>query len=230
MASTEVYSSPEAALADIRGLMSRSGRFLSLSGLSGVWAGACALAAAGYAYARAGVTPLSGVDYYTAYYRQYQDAAAIEPFVFALGVATMVAALAGAAFFTLRRARATGYQLWSATSRQLLSALVWPLAAGGLLVLAHWRHGDYGYSAAITLIFYGLALLSASRLLVPEIRALGYCEVALGLLVAFFPAYGIDAWAVGFGVLHVAYGLVMWRRYERLGSRGTRGRHGGLKT
>ena len=216
MAASEVYSSPEAALADIRGLMSRSGRFLSLSGLSGVWAGACALAAAAFAYWRAGVAPLSGVDYYTAYYRQYQDAGAIEPFVFTVGVVTIVVAVAGAAFFTLRRARATNYQLWNATSRQLLSALLWPLATGGLLVLAHWYQGDYGYSAAITLIFYGLALLSASRYLVPEIRALGYCEVALGLVVAFLPGYGIDAWALGFGVLHIVYGAVMWRRYEKV--------------
>ena len=209
----DTYASPEAALADIRALMSRSGRFLSLSGLSGVWAGACALLAAGYAYARAGVRPLSGVDYYTAYYRQHQNAAEIEPFVLSVGAATLVAALAGAAFFTYRRSRATGYRLWSDASRSMLISMLVPLVAGGSLVLAHWHHGVYGYAAAITLIFYGLCLLAGGRYTVDEIRALGYAEVALGLLVAFFPGYGIDAWALGFGVLHIVYGLVMWRRY-----------------
>lgn len=175
------------------------------------------MAAAAYAYVRAGVAPLSGVDYYTAYYRQYQDASAIETFVVAVGVVTVAVAVAGAAFFTLRRARATGTQVWGPTSRALLGAMLAPLAAGGVLVLAHWYHGDYGYSASLTLIFYGVALLAAERFTVPELRALGYCEIVLGLLVAYFPGYGIDAWALGFGVLHIVYGLAMWRRYEWAG-------------
>ena len=215
MSAPTSYASPEAALADIRGLMRRSGRFLSLSGLSGVWAGACALAAAAYAYVRAGVRPFSGVDYYTAYYRQYQDASAIEPFVFTVGVVTMAAAVAGAAFFTIRRARATGAAIWSPAARQMLGALLPPLVVGGVLVLAHWFHGDYGYSAALTLVFYGLALLAVARYTVPELRTLGYVEIALGLLVAFYPGYGIDAWALGFGVGHVVYGALIWWRYEK---------------
>ena len=215
MSASTSYASPEAALADIRGLMRRSGRFLSLSGLSGVWAGACALAAAAYAYMRAGVRPLSGVDYYTAYYRQYQDATAIEPFVLAVGVVTMAAAVAGAAFFTVRRARATGAPIWSAAARQMLGAMLAPLVTGGVLVLAHWHQGDFGYSAALTLVFYGLALLAVARYTVPELRTLGYVEIGLGLLVAFFPGYGIDAWALGFGLGHIVYGALIWWRYER---------------
>ena len=215
MSTSDTYATPEAALADIRGLMSRSGRFLGLSGLSGVWAGACALAAAGYAYWRAGVAPLSGVDYYTAYFRQGQGGRAIEGFLLAVGLATVVVAVAGAAYFTIRRARVTGAKVWGPASRQLLRAMLVPLAVGGVLVLAHWRGNDYGYSAALTLVFYGLALLAAERFTVPELRTLGYCEIGLGLAVAFFPGYGIDAWAVGFGVLHVVYGLIMWNRYEK---------------
>ena len=215
MSAPSSYASPEAALADIRGLMRRSGRFLSLSGLSGVWAGACALAAAAYAYVRAGVRPLSGVDYYTAYYRQYQDATAIEPFVFAVGVVTMAAAVAGAAFFTVRRARATGAPIWSSAARRMLGALLAPLVTGGILVLAHWHQGDFGYSAALTLVFYGLALLAVARYTVPELLTLGYVEIGLGLLVAFVPAYGIDAWTLGFGVGHIVYGALIWWRYER---------------
>ena len=210
----DAYSSPEAALADIRGLMARSGKVLSLSGLSGVWAGGCALVAAALAYRAAGVMPLSGVDYYVAYYRQTGDLAGIEPYVLRTGVVTMVVALAGAIFFTLRRSRSSGRELWNASSRALLASLLAPLVAGGVLVLALWHHDVYGFSAAITLVCYGLALLAGGRYTVDEIRALGYCEVALGLAVAFFPGYGIDAWALGFGVLHVVYGLVMYRRYE----------------
>ena len=215
MSSTDTYTDPAEALVDIRRMMSRSGRFLSLSGLSGVWAGACALVAAAVAYAKVNTRPFAGVDFYTAYYRQFQDTTSIEAYVVTVGVVTMVVAVAGAAFFTMRRARANGYALWSSASRSLLVSMVVPLAVGGLLVVAHWKHADYGYAAALTLIFYGLALLAGARYTLDELRALGYCEIALGVAVAFAPSYGIDAWALGFGVLHIAYGILMWWRYER---------------
>ncbi len=206
---------PRAALADIRHMMSRTSRLLSLSGLSGVWAGLCALVAAGLAYAKAGTYPFEGVDYYTAFFRQTGRVADIEPYVFTSGLITMVVAVAGAVFFTMRRVRTTGTRLWNAQTRAMLEAMAVPLVAGGLLVIAHWVHGDYGYSASITLIFYGLALLAGGRYTLDEIRTLGYCEVALGVVTAFFPNYGTDAWAFGFGVLHIVYGGLMWWRYER---------------
>lgn len=206
---------PRAALADIRHMMSRTSRLLSLSGLSGVWAGLCALVAAGLAYAKAGTYPFEGVDYYTAFFRQTGRVADIEPYVFTSGLITMVVAVAGAVFFTMRRVRTTGTRLWNAQTRAMLEAMAVPLVAGGLLVIAHWVHGDYEYSASITLIFYGLALLAGGRYTLDEIRTLGYCEVALGVVTAFFPNYGTDAWAFGFGVLHIVYGGLMWWRYER---------------
>jgi len=215
MDSSDTYSDPQEALADIRNLMSRSGRFLSLSGLSGIWAGACALVAVVLAYVKANIQPLSGVDYYTAFYRQHQSVEAIEPYVFTSGLITMVVAIVGALFFTMRRSKRTGYSLWNSASRSMLINMIVPLIAGGLLVVAHWHHGDYGYSAAITLIFYGLCLLAGGRYTLDEIRYLGYCEIALGLFTAFYPGYGIDAWAIGFGILHIAYGAVMFFRYER---------------
>ena len=215
MADTSTTHNPQEALADIRALMSRSGRFLSLSGLSGVWAGACALVAAAVAYNTAGAVPLAGVDFYTAYFRQQGTVGDIESYVLMLGLGTIVAAVLGAAYFTRRRATVTGYQLWSSASRSLLSAMLPPLVVGGVLVLAHWHHGSYGFGASLTLVFYGIALLAGSRYTLDELRTLGYCEIALGIFVAFFPGYGLDAWALGFGILHVVYGVVMWQRYER---------------
>ena len=215
MTAHQDFDDPRAALADIRNLMSRTSRVLSLSGLSGAWAGLCALVAAGLAYRRAGTYPLEGVDYYTAFFRQTGQVAGIETYVFTSGLLTMLLALAGAVYFTMRRVRSTGRSLWNAQTRAMLTAMIVPLVAGGLLVIAHWKHNDYGYSAAITLIFYGLALLAGGRYTLDEIRTLGYCEVTLGVVTAFFPDYGIDAWAFGFGLLHIFYGGLMWWRYER---------------
>ncbi len=218
MSAPDTYADPQEALAEIRHLMSRSSRFLSLSGLSGVWAGFCALVAAGFAYAKVGLQPFSGVDYFTAFMRAHPGLAhtyALESYVLTVGIITMLVALAGAVFFTLRRARGAGSNLWVPASRSLLVSLLVPLVAGGLLVLAHWQSGVYGFSAAITLIFYGLSLLAGGRYTHDEIRALGYCEVLLGVLTAFNPAYGLEAWALGFGLLHIVYGLLMWTRHER---------------
>ena len=212
---SDLYADPHEALADIRKMMSRSGRFLSLSGLSGIWAGLCALGAASYAYWQAGVMPFSGVDYFSAYIRTSgRSGADVETFVLTTGIITMLLAVLGAVHFNRRRSQQTGNPLWNSTSRAMLQTMLLPLVVGGILVIAHWTHSDYGYSASLTLVFYGLSLLAGGRYTPDEIRFLGYSEIALGLVTAFFPGYGIDAWAIGFGILHILYGLVMYYRYE----------------
>ena len=215
MISSDKYTDPAEALADIRQLMARSGRFLSLSGLSGLWAGVCALVAVFLAYRKASLIPFSGVDYTSKLLGEGFTGVEIASYLFSSGVLTMVIALSGAIFFTVRRSRLTGQVLWNASSRSMLFHMAIPLVVGGLLVLAHWRHGVYGFSGAITLIFYGISLLIGGRYTHDEIRYLGYLELGLGLLVAFFPSYSIDAWAIGFGVLHIIYGALMWWRNER---------------
>ena len=65
------------------------------------------------------------------------------------------------------------------------------------------------------LVFYGCALLNASKYTLGDIRYLGLCEIALGLLASFFAGYGLLAWTVGFGVLHIVYGALVYFKYER---------------
>jgi hypothetical protein len=74
--------------------------------------------------------------------------------------------------------------------------------------------GYCGTAAPAMLIFYGLALINASPNLFDEIRYLGYSEILIGLLAAAFIGYGLYFWAFGFGVLHIAYGLVMYKKYD----------------
>jgi general stress protein CsbA len=72
--------------------------------------------------------------------------------------------------------------------------------------------------APATLVFYGLALVNASKYTIRDVRYLGLCEVALGLVASFMVGYGLVFWAIGFGVLHIFYGLAMYYKYERLDS------------
>lgn len=200
-------------LSDIRSMMERSSRFLSLSGLSGVSAGVIALAGAAVVYMRVGLSSYSG-SYYGSVGNSVSRSAADQFFV-TVAVVVLIAALLSGVFFTVRKARRQGQSVWNQTSRRLLWAMLVPLAAGGVFCLVLLLHNLLWLAFPGTLIFYGLALLSGSRYTVRDVESLGYCEVGLGLLALFFPGYNLLTWAVGFGVLHIVYGLTMYYKYER---------------
>ncbi|MES2397617.1 MAG: hypothetical protein V4549_16525 [Bacteroidota bacterium] len=69
--------------------------------------------------------------------------------------------------------------------------------------------------APSSLLFYGLALINASKYTLNDIRYLGICEIVLGLIASLYIGYGLLFWAAGFGVLHIVYGAVMYYKYER---------------
>jgi len=207
-------------LARIRGLMDRSTRFLSLSGLSGVIAGVLALVGAfvaqGYMAAKMAVRydPLT-------YASLPGDMEAYWSHVGALvGIAltVLVFALAGAFWFTRRRSRKVGQSLFDAAAQRLLVNMMIPLAGGGIFCLALLYYGLPGLVPPATLVFYGLGLLNASKYTLDEVRWLGISELVLGLIASFWVGAGLLFWALGFGVLHIFYGALMYLRYEREGS------------
>jgi hypothetical protein len=69
--------------------------------------------------------------------------------------------------------------------------------------------------APASLIFYGLSLVSASNFTFNAVKSLGLCQIVLGLISALYPGYGLYFWAIGFGVLHIIYGSVMYLKYDR---------------
>ena len=209
---------PLAQLAEIRAIMERSSRFLSLSGLSGVGAGLVALAGAavGHFYLQ---------NHYSGGYLRLLQGSAAEraaalPFLLLLAGAMMGAALLAAWYFTQRRTRHAGQALWSAPARRLVAALAVPLAAGGLFCLRLYLGGDAALVVPGLLVFYGLALLNASKFTLDEIRWLGLTQIGLGLLATLLPGWGLLFFALGFGLGHIGYGLLMYNRYERPGAAG----------
>lgn len=211
-------SDPLAQLSEIRAIMERSSRFLSLSGLSGVGAGVVALlgAVAGHFYLQS--------HYPDGYLRLMQGSAAERraalPFLLLLVSVMIGVALLIAFFFTQRRTRNDGQPLWSAPARRLAAALAVPLVAGGLFCLRLYLGGDAAMVVPGLLVFYGLALLNASKFTLDEIRWLGLTQIALGLLAMLTPGWGLLYFALGFGLGHIGYGLVMYNRYERPGTAG----------
>ena len=104
--------------------------------------------------------------------------------------------------------------MWDATSQRLLVTFAIPLIVGGLFCLALLYHNLFVLIAPTTLVFYGLALVSAERYTLSDIKYLGYCEIALGIASLFFLGWGFLFWVIGFGVLHIVYGIIMHKKYQ----------------
>ena len=200
-------------LAAVRDIMERSSRFISLSGLSGIWAGITAIISSMIAYVymnEQGLTYEQGK-----FFPQFIPDESNIRFLILLACATIVVALVGAVIFTSRSARRRGLPLWDKQAARLLFSLFVPLAAGGLFCLLLIRHGYIDVIAPATLVFYGLALLNASKFTVDEMKVLGILQTVLGLIAAWQIGYGLLFWSLGFGVLHIIYGTRMYFKYER---------------
>ena len=199
---------------DIRRMMERSSRFISLSGMSGVSAGLFALAGA----------IVARYVYFENYYNDYNSRGYFTGTEFTelkwklviLAGVVFVGAFVSAFYFTWKKSNKQGVSLWNHTSRRLFWNMAIPLVAGGLFILGMLQHNDWKYVAPACLMFYGLALVNASKYTLTDIRYLGYCEVLLGAFNLLWLGYGLYFWAFGFGILHIVYGIIMWWKYERV--------------
>ena len=193
-------------LAQIRSMMERSSKFLSLSGWAGVMAGIYALAGAYIAWKFFQFVPdetLTGA------------AAPDLSKIIILAMVVLALALGTAIFLSSKNANAKGEKSWNATSRRLLMNMAVPLTAGGILILVLLSKGLISMIAPVTLIFYGLALFNAGKFTFDEIKVMGVLQIALGLLSAYFIQYSLLLWALGFGVLNIVYGIYIHFKYER---------------
>ncbi len=204
-------------LQHIKRMMERSSRFISLSGLSGIAAGICALIGAWLAYDyvvgnkdifidhEAGIAQVAANDYGIVF----------NTWLFWIAAGTLVAAIISAFIFTWIKSKKQAVPIWGNSAMRLLINLGIPLIAGGIFLFRLIHFGTFGLVAPGCLIFYGLALINAGKYTLGEIRWLGCCELLLGIISLGFVRYGIYFWAVGFGALHIVYGAWMWLRHER---------------
>jgi hypothetical protein len=200
----------EKDLSSIRTMMERSVKFISLSGLAGVLAGIYALIGAAIAYFMIHY-PISPFRY-----RIYSVNDPVTLFkLLAVAIAVLTVSLSSGIWMSYRKAKKYNTTLWNSTSKRLMVNLAIPLVTGGIFILIVLANGHFGIAAPASLIFYGLALIQGSHHTYDEIRYLGLSEIAIGLLAALLPGYGLLFWALGFGVLHIVYGAVMHYRYDQ---------------
>jgi hypothetical protein len=193
-------------ISQIKNMMEQSSRFISLSGLSGVMAGLYALAGA---YLASTIIPV---------FPSYRLVVLTQEKIMLLiviGLAVLFLSLGTGIYLTIRRSRKLKLKSWDHTTRRMLVNLAIPLATGGVFVLILISKGMLALAAPASLIFYGLSLVNASKYTYGDIRALGIIEISLGLTATFFVGFGLVFWAIGFGVMHIIYGILMYIKYER---------------
>ena len=200
---------------EIRSIMERSSKFMSLSGLSGVAAGITALISGTIAFIYLG-SPFSNNFAFDSIYERGSLPDEYIRFFLILATATMFVAIALAYIFTRRNAKKKNLPIWDKTAKLVTINMAIPLVTGGLFALALvFRFEMYGLVAPTTLIFYGLALINVSKYTVSQTHWLGMAEIAIGLFALLFYGYGLLFWMLGFGIFHIIYGIILYYNFER---------------
>jgi hypothetical protein len=192
-------------ISEIKTLMSKSSRFISLSGLSGILAGMYALIGAAFAY---WLVSNSGRDYLIL------DGEIFRLIILDLVIITVLS-IGTAIFLTTKKAKKNNEKTWDSLTKRLLTSFIVPLLAGGIYIIIILSNQKYGQTGALMLLFYGLALLNASKYTLGDIKYLGYTQIVLGLISALYPGYGFWFWVIGFGFMHIIYGAVMYFKYDK---------------
>jgi hypothetical protein len=195
---------------DIKQMMSQSSRFMSLSGLSGVLAGVYSFIGAWLAY--------KTIYFDTSTSGSYRDLVISFEAVYRLliiGSSVMILSIATGLFLSLRKAAKGKEVFWNPTSRRLLINFLIPLLTGGFFIVFLIEKNILELVAPLTLIFYGLACVNASKYTLGDVRYLGITQILLGLLSTWFLSYGLLFWALGFGVCNILYGSIMYFKYDR---------------
>ncbi|MDH6307748.1 hypothetical protein M2451_000197 [Dysgonomonas sp. PFB1-18] len=184
----------------IRSMMERSSKFLSLSGMSGVSAGTVALLGAlGTHYILKGSFTITGSVVYD---------------LVLLAILVIIGAAVVGFYFCDRKAKKNGSKLWMPVTWQALKDFSVPMVVGGLFCLILLSKSIWCLIAPSMLIFYGLSLIYAGDRTYRDVKMLGVCEIILGLIAAAIDGYNLLIWALGFGVLHILYGIIIHYKYD----------------
>jgi hypothetical protein len=196
---------------EIRSLMEKSSKFISLSGWAGIFAGVFALMGSYIALTYLDFNPQSlSLDTENNPFQQKQIFSVVQ-----LALLVFLLAISFALFFTHRRAKRKDELLWTPTAKRLVINMAVPLFTGGILILLFISKGFIGFVAPFSLLFYGLALFTISKFTFDEVKILGLIEILLGLISVYKVSLGLLFWAIGFGVVHIIYGIYVYFKYER---------------
>ena len=197
---------PLQSLQEIKSMMQRTSKFTSISGWSGVWVGVVGLLAALVAY--------------FIIFNQEMQLYGLQPDntrdfeLIILAFVTLVIACVGGFYFMIRKTNKDQEKFITPTTKRILIRFIFVLLIGAAICFCLYRQLSFVYMAPTTLLFYGLVLYNIARDTVIEIKYLAYTEILLGIFSFYFIANGLLFWALGFGLAHVIFGLIMVKKYE----------------
>jgi len=118
-------------------------------------------------------------------------------------------------FFALwQKSKNSGESLASVPARKFALAFAPPIVAGVILTALFYNRGFFAFLPCAWLTLYGTAVVTGGAYSVRIVPIVGWVFVALGAVAAFAPAnWGNLLMALGFGVLHIVFGLIVARRY-----------------
>lgn len=187
-------------LKHIRSMMERSSKFLSISGMAGVGAGIFALIGAWLAY--------------MVLYKNLVITSDIFLDLILIALFILAGASASGLIFSLRKAKKNKEKFWTPTTILILKDFGIPMVVGGLFcLLLIYQQSTFLIPSAM-LIFYGIALINAGSRTFSDVKILGGCEIFLGIAAGVYTQYNLFIWALGFGVLHIAYGIIIYLKYD----------------
>jgi hypothetical protein len=197
----------------IRKMMEESTRFLSLSGLSGIFAGGFAIAGALVAYF---LILKNGSVQYDEYLRSLpeKETLTLRWQLIADAVSVLLLSIIFSLYFSINKAKLEGKNFWSPASKKLLINMLIPLVTGGIFVIVLLIQNHIQLIVPGLLIFYGLALVNSAKFTLDEVFYLGLLEIITGLVASFISGWGLIFWVFGFGILHIIYGVIMYRKYD----------------
>jgi len=203
-----VQENPLEQLQQIKSMMEKSSRFVSLSGWGGISAGLCALVGVYLAYGK-----INKIGTGSIYENSLPNREALFVELVTIGIGVFIAAFLLSLLFTYIQSKKQERPIWDATSRRLLFNTLLPILIGGIFILKLIEFNYIEFVASGCLLFYGLGLVNGSKYTLGEVRYLGYSQIILGIISLFFLHQGLLFWTLGFGMMHIIYGIAMWKKY-----------------
>ena len=175
----------------IREAMERATAFTSIPGWGGVLVGATAVAAAAIGH----------------------QAETRQAWLWTWLIEAMVAAVIAGVTMAMK-ARGANVSFTGPPARRFFISYLAPIFAGGMLTLLLWRLAEFDALPAAWLLLYGASFVSSGAYSIPVVPVMGVCFMVLGIAACFVPFVVANVlMGVGFGGLHIIFGLIIARRY-----------------
>ena len=214
-----IQSKTNKDISTIKEMMEKATKFSSISGISIIISGIIAFIGAAFIYFDLGISIENGE--FVSYSQLINDKGSQEDIklkmtlLVMIGSVILLISLFVMFLFSRIKAKKEGVNLFNPTFGRALRSLFVPLFAGGIFSMFLMHHEVVGLVAPVTLIFYGLGLISASKHTYSELEILGYLELVLGIIASYFMGAGLFFWILGFGVSHILFGFYIYRTYDR---------------